>query len=109
MPQPLLRGEAYCSALVGSSAGGRAGSARTGSHVETLYTRVGMGPCDLCWDMHLKNNFGPGRVEVGHALRQMQLANKVGVEEVISNDDNDAWKSSMRWAEEIHILFKSET
>lgn len=88
MPQPLLRGEAYCSALVCSSVGGRARNARTGSHMETLCARVGVGPYNLCWDMHLKNNFGPGYVEVGHVLQQMQLANKVSFEEVISNDNN---------------------
>lgn len=65
--------------------------------METLCARVGVGPYNLCWDMHLKNNFGPGYVEVGHVLQQMQLANKVSFEEVISNDNN-AWKSSMRWA-----------
>lgn len=53
--------------------------------------------------------FGPGYVDVGRVLQQMPLADKVGFEEVISNDSNNARKSSMRWAQEIHILFESKT
>lgn len=90
------------------SVGGRAGSAKTGSHAETLYARVGWGHITYA-GICTSKNFGPGYVEVGRALQQMQLADKVGFEEVMSNDSNNACQSSMRWAREIHIVSESKT
>lgn len=54
-------------------------------------------------------NFGPGCVQVGRVLQQMQLADQVGFEEVMSNDSNNACQSSVKWAREIHIVSESKT
>lgn len=99
--QSLLREEAYGSALEGSSAGGRAGSAETptcGKH--SLRTHGGR-PDSLCW------GYAPPKTMFILVQGMLKLAMhysrgswliKLGFEGVISNDSNKDWKSSMRWA-----------
>lgn len=69
MLQSLLRGEAYCFAVGGNSAGGRPGSAETGaSQVEkTAHVGVGLSPMlGVCTSKSI--HFGPGYVKIGHVL-----------------------------------------
>lgn len=83
--QPLLGGEAYCFALweegPGAPRQGLTWKRSTHAWVGGGITRAG-----IC----TSKTFGPGHVEVGHVLQQTQLASKVGSEEAISNDSNNA-------------------
>lgn len=89
VPQSLLRGEAYCSALWAALWEEGPGAPRRGLEWKhALHTR-GWG-CITYTGVCTSKNFGPGCVEVGRVLEQMPLANQVGFEEVISNDSNDA-------------------
>lgn len=109
--QSLLREEAYCFALVGSSAEGRAGSAKTGaSHMEKLFAHVGVGLYNLCWGYAPPEMFilVQGMLKLAMYYSRCNWLIKLGFEGVISNDSDDDWKSSVRWAWEIHISFKSK-
>lgn len=93
MLQSLLREEAYCFALVGGSAGGRAGGAKTGaSHVEiALPARVGVGPYNLCWGYAPQKMFVlvQGMLKLAMYYSRCSWLIKLGFEGVISNDSNN--------------------
>ena len=89
--QSLLREEAYCFSLVGSSAEGRAGSARTGPRT----WKNSPCACECVRDcityaggMHLKKHSGWSRV-CWSWLQQMQLVNK-----------DRLWGSHFKWQQQ---------
>lgn len=93
MLQSLLREESIA-LLLGSSVGGRTGNVKLGPHTWRELPVCGRGACiTYAEGLHLKEKtkliFGPGYVEVGCMLQQMQLLSKTGF-----------WGSHCKWQQQ---------